>query len=475
MSRPITQMAQHFSILMCVFVGLPAFGAERPKVVVAPFVARDGASEAAAAKFSQLAADDLKGRGATVEALAAPVPKAGAAGEKSPRRAPSSEVVGALKTGTKAFEDLKFEEAVKELRRGVDGMLGDPATADFAAISDAYIKLAASYFRLGEEKEAKATLTELARLAPSVALPSGFPPVFQREFEKAKKRLEKLPRGQVSVEGPSGSTAFVDGRDLGMVPVLEENLAAGMHYVRVESSWGERWGQSVEVKSGVTKARAVFANSSNERSPINVAGDPRIGSPVDEAMVSRLQAYTKALGAEFAVFGVVIKLSDDQLQAGAALYSLKRNGVSLLSPVAFDTELLSASTEVTKLCDEAVRRMLNFGTPTALPIDLTLHKAQPVVSSTAPVKTDDLEVAAPTRKPVLTPRPNTRPVTTGTIAALDEKPITVDSPKPVVKSGVPVWVWVVTGVVVAGGAAVGGYFVVSNVTRPVTGTVNATW
>ena len=448
---------------MCVFVGFSAFAADRPKVVVAPFVARDGATEAAAAKFSQLAADELKARTDMTEAIAAPVPKAGAPGEKGARRAPTSEVVGALKTGTKAFDELKFEDAVRELRRGVDGMLSDPATADFAAVADAYVKLAASYFRMGEEKEAKAALTELARLAPSTPVPANFPPVFARELDKAKKRLEKLPRGQVSVEGPSGSTAFVDGHDLGMVPVLEENLAAGMHYVRVENNRGERWGQSIEVKAGVTKARAVFANPSTDRSPINIAGDPRIGSPVDDAMVSRLQAYTKAVGADFAMFGVVIKLSDSQLQAGAGLYSLKRNAVSLLSPVAFDAEVLSASGEVFKLCDEAVRRMINFGTPTALPIDLTLHKA-----SAAVVKTDDLEVVAPTRKPVLTPRETT-------VSALNEKPISVDSPKAEVKSGVPAWVWVVTSVVVVGGAAVGGYFVVSNVTRPVTGTVNATW
>ncbi len=460
---------------MCVLVGISAFGAERAKVVVVPFAARDGASDAAAAKFSQLANDELKARTDTVEFTTAPVSK----GPPGVKRAPSAEVLATLKTGTKAFDELRFEDAVKDLRRGLDGMLADPATADFSVVTDTNVKLAAAYFRMGSEKEAKGALTDLARLSPSAVLPAGFPPVFQRELDKAKKRLEKAPRGQVSVEGPSGSTAFVDGRDLGMVPVLEENLAAGMHYVRVESSRGERWGQAVEVKGGVTKARAMFANTSAERAPINVAADPKVGSPVDEAMVSRLQAFTKAAGADFALFGVVQRLNDTQLQAGTALYSLKRNAVSLLTPVAFDTDVLTANTEVFKLCDEAIRRAIAFGTPTALPIDLTLHKAQPAVVAAVvkpapgPVKTDDLDVVGPKSKPVLTPRVRA-PSATGDSAALVTAP-TREATAQVKSGGVPVWVWVVTGIVVAGGAAVGGYFVVSNVTRPVTGTVNATW
>lgn len=61
-----------------------------------------------------------------------------------------------------------------------------------------------------------------------------------------------------------------------------------------------------------------------------------------------------------------------------------------------------------------------------------------------------------------------------------EKPPPAEEPTPppgVVKQGggVPVWVWVVAGVAVAAGAGVGGYFAISSATRPVSGTVTATW
>ncbi len=471
-----------FGLVLTLAVCLPqvAAGAERSRMVVVPFVARDGVSDASATKFTTLVTEELKARTDTVDFVALPSAGKAAAGEgPRPRKTPSPEAVGALESGKRAFDDLRFEDAVRDLRRGIDGMLADPATADFASINDAQVKLAAASFRMGEEKEAKATLADLTRLNPSVVLPPGFPPVFQRELEKAKKKLEKQAKGQLSIEGPSGATAYLNGRDLGLVPVLEENVGAGMHYVRVENSRGERWGQVVEVKTGVTKVRAAFANSTSERSPINAATDPRVGTPVDDAMLSRLQAFTKAAGADFALFGVVSRVSDTQLQAGGALYSVKRGAVSLLGPATFDTDVLTANTEVFKFCDEAIRRAISFGTPTALPLDLAMKRS--AVATTKPTdKPDrpdsDVEVVAPTRKPSLTPRTSGgRPVATGSGAsALTEPPVEAKE-QPAVKSGVPVWVWVVTGVVVAGGAAAGGYFLVTNVTKPVTGTVNATW
>ncbi|MCA3015048.1 MAG: hypothetical protein INH41_21890 [Myxococcaceae bacterium] len=58
---------------------------------------------------------------------------------------------------------------------------------------------------------------------------------------------------------------------------------------------------------------------------------------------------------------------------------------------------------------------------------------------------------------------------------VDEAPEPTPTPRPEVKPATPVWVWVVVSVVAVGGVAAGGYFGVREVTRPVTGTVNASW
>ena len=194
--------------LMCVAVAVGASSAhaQKPRVVVVPFVPGEGASETASSKFQALLVDELKSRGDALELVAPPATKPAPPPEKPGvvKRGPSPEAVAALEAGKKAFDDLRFEDAVANLRKGIDGMLADPATADYEGVTDAYVKLAAAEFRMGEEKDAKTALLDFARFAPNYELSAGFPPVFQREFDKAKKRLDKQPKGTISIEGPIG-------------------------------------------------------------------------------------------------------------------------------------------------------------------------------------------------------------------------------------------------------------------------------
>ncbi len=295
-------------------------------MVVVPFVAVEGANDSTAAKFTALVTEELKKRGDALEVASPPSvkppPSERLVGTKT--TGPSQQALAALDAGKRSFEELRFEDAVKELKQGVDGLLADPATADFEVILDADTKLAAAYFRMGEEKDAKTALNDLARLSPTFTLPAGFPPVFQRELEKAKKRLDKQPRGQVAIDGPAGATAFIDGRDLGMVPVLEEGIPAGTHYVKVEGTRGEKWGQAVVVKGELVKAKAVFAGAAvatgGERSPVNNVPSPNITNPLDEGMRDRLAAFTRAAGADLALVAVVYRASDVQVTAGPAVY-----------------------------------------------------------------------------------------------------------------------------------------------------------
>jgi hypothetical protein len=475
--------------LMCVAVAVGSLSAhaQKPRVVVVPFVAGDGASETATTKFHTLVIDELKSRNDVLELVAPPATKAVvpvvAPTANAARKTPSAEALGAMDAGRKAFDDLRFEDAVASLRKGIDAMLADPATADFDSVIDAHVKLAAAAFRMGEEKEAKTALLDLARLDPSYQLPPGFPPVFQREFDKAKKRLEKQPRGTVSIEGPAGSTAFLDGRDLGMVPVLEENVAGGAHYVKVEGTKGERFGQTINLTGGMVKVKGSFGGGADSRAvvtPRAAVVDPAIASTVDEGTQGRLSAYLKAAGAEFAFVGYVYKTSDTQLTAGTALFSAKKSAFVGLTPVSFDSDVLTANTEAFKLADELTKKLTSFGSSASLPLNLASRAAKAGTTTTVvarndrPVNPDELETSGPTSKKVVLVPKIERPVEVQPEPELVQKP--EETPKPAeVKSGVPTWVWVVTGVAVAAGAGVGGYFGITALTKPVTGTVTATW
>ncbi len=481
------------ALLAWVLIGAHAVAAEKPRLVVVPFVTGEGASDTATAKFTALMNEELKGRADAVELVAAPVMKA-APDKPGARKGPNPEALASLEVGRKAFDDLRFEDAVPALRKGIDLMLAEPGTADFESVQDALVKIAASNFRNGEEKEAKGALNELARLAPGFALPPGYPPVFQREFEKAQKRLDKQPRGQVVIEGPAGATAFIDGRDLGMVPATEESVPAGQHFVKVEGARGERFGQAIELKGALVKVKAMFG-APPDRAPVNLVANPNISATVDEGLPQRLGTYCKAAGAEYALFGIVYRVGDSQLSAGTALFHTKRAAVVALTTVTFDVDVLTANTESFKLADEVLKRTAAFGQPATLPLGLVTKKTQTVVVTRVEPKRDvnptgdDLTVAAPDRKlklpqqrqPQLQPQPQPQPrvlENTATLVDVDDQAVVDPTPPPApaeAKKGVPAWVWVIVGVGVAGGAAAGGYFGIREATRPVTGTVTASW
>jgi hypothetical protein len=479
-------MSRPFVIaLLAAVVSAPALAADKPRVLVVPFVAGNGVPETAAGRFSGAVSDELKSRADSLELLATPAlrpapadkPAAGA------RRGPDPEALAALDAGRKAFDDLRFEDAMGALRRGITGVLADPASADYPAVVDAYVKLAAAAFRQGEEKEAKTALLELARMSPGYELPPGFPPVFQLEFAKAKKRLDKQPRGQVSVEGPPGATAFLDGRDLGLTPVLEENVPAGVHYVKVEGSKGERFGQAIEVAGALVKVRAAFAAGGGERAVVSGPVDPKISQTLDEATAQRLASLVKATGADYALVGFISSTGDTSLTAVTALYSGKQSAFTVLEPAPFDTEFLAVGTAAFKLVDQVLPRLDRFGASAALPISLMARKGAvavapartPVVAVNKPVDVEDVQAVTPeAKKPVLTPveRPLAQP---STVVEIDGTEHLGEKPPEVKRSGVPAWVWVVAGVAVAAGAGVGGYFAYSAATKPVTGTVTASW
>lgn len=478
--------------MMCVAIAGASLSAhaQKPKVVVVPFASGEGASETATGKFNALFVDELKTRGDVLELVAPPSTKAApVAAPAAPApgasgKGPSPEAVAALDAGRKAFDDLRFEDAVASLKKGVEGMLADPGTADYEAVTDAYVKIAAAAFRMGEEKDAKQTLVDLARLAPGYVMPPGFPPVFQREFEKAKKRLEKAPKGTISIEGPSGATAFIDGRDLGMVPVLEENVAGGMHYVKVEGGRSERFGQAVNITGGVVKVKASFGGGGGERQVITAkagVADPAISANLDSETQNRLAAYVKAAGADYAFVGYVYKTSDTQLTAGTALFNPKKTAFSVLSPVAFDTDVLTANTEAFKLADELTKKLTSFGTVTPLPINLAAQRAK-AGTSTMVAKTDkptatqdDLDGTGPRSnggaKVVLVPK-NPPPDQNPEVQIDDKAP---EVPTQSASVDKPVWPWVVLGVALAAGAGVGLGVGLSEGLKPVTGTVTATW
>ncbi|MBX7115405.1 MAG: PEGA domain-containing protein [Myxococcaceae bacterium] len=470
---------------VCCALTLHASAAESPKIAVVPFTVGEGASDSAVIRFGNLIADELKNRTDSVRAVPWPMPS-NAPEKAAPKSTkPSAEAVAALEGGKKAYEAGRFGEASDKLKRGLELMLADPSTSEDARVPESLMALAVAAFRQGDDKEAQGALVSLARWDPKFTVPAGYPPVFGREVEKAKKKLGKLPKGSISIEGPAGMTAFVDGRDLGMVPVLDEALSAGPHYVRVEGPGGLRFGQVVDLKGGVARVKATFGGG--DRPLVQGLGPevPLIGPAIDEAKANRLAVLARSLGVEYLVVGWVYRTGEQELFASPALYSLNKKGVSAVTAMTFDADVLTANVEAYKMVDEIVRRVNNFGTPDSYPISLKSKPLFKPVSRPVATAAKDADPVVASKKPVqtgqskLTPAPDVR--------ALADKSTLVDTPgvyksppgeEPVAappSNGLPRWAWVLIGAGVAAGVGTGTYFAVAHANRPVTGTVTASW
>ncbi len=450
-------------------VSLAARG-QPPKVVVAPFAQGEGAPDKAAARFTQLVTDEIKTRDALE--LVAPF-AAKASPEKSGKAA---EAAAHFQAGGKASTDLRFDEAAAAYRKGLEAALSDPGSTDYPAVYDALINLAVAYFRMGEEKKAQGALYDIARLDPTFKLPTGYPPVFIREFEKAKKKVEKAAKGNLEVDGPPGSTAFINGRDLGMVPVLEENLAVGVHYVKVEGPRGERFGAAVELKGGTAKVKGTFDKAPSSQAAPAVA-EVRIGAALDEKTATRASAFGQAAGADYVLLGIVYRTGSSQLVASSALYSVGKNAFTALPSHAFDHDMGSANAEAFRLADEVVARTKSFGPVASLPLQLVTKQPERVAVADA---TPELEIVAP-RRAVARPEEKRTDPAAATVRAFEPKSVMVgvdgtvgeDVPPPP-KRGVSPAVWVLVGVGVLAGAG-GAYYGITQASRPVTGTVTARW
>ncbi|MBI3181162.1 MAG: hypothetical protein HYZ28_03360 [Myxococcales bacterium] len=475
--------------------GGTALAGQSPKLLVMPFGQGDGVPDRSGAKLGSLLLDELKTRD-EVEAQA-PSEVRGRASEDArsaaqPKPAqPSPEAAAALSQGKKALDDLRFDDAVAAFKKGIDASLRQPGSADYAAVYEALVSSAVAYFRMGEEKRAQAALYEVARMDPAYKLEGGFPPVFVREFEKAKKKVEKAAKANLVVEGPPGSTAFIDGRDLGMVPV-EEKVTVGTHWVKVEGPRGERFGQVLELKASGATVKGSFGGAEKAAPPAPAPVAELLASAslvADDA--SRAAAIARSASADFVVVGYLYRIGSRELSATAAIFSARRQGFASLSTHSFDDELLTANAAVFKLADDVVHKVGSFGPPSSLPINLEVKpvrtaSASSTASSGVPGE-PDVELVAPksalrpseTRKPAETKpeEPNAvRAFTRKSTMETDQHPSGGSEPGggPKVKGGTPAWIWVVVGVGVAA-AAGGTYFGVSEMTKPVTGTVTARW
>lgn len=508
--------------------------AQKTPVVVLPYAIFPGVPEGLAARIDGLLAQELRGREELrlVELAAQapadpadPVAQARLQLAKAAALAQKSRHAAAAEALEKAMGLLTSRPAALDAAAG-------------ALLTGAALQLAVERLVSGDEDGGEAALAQLVRLAPDRQLnPADYPPAFLVELQGVRKRLLSAPRGSLRVLAPSGvgeARVLVDGREAPAAPVLVTDLVPGEHFVRVERG-GARWGQKFVAIAGVETRVAPQPGVEGPAADLTSA---LLLGELDRAAVMAAGRLARSAGAQAAVFGALIKRGE-KLLLRSFLCLARGDRVAALPTLELDVELLGGVVQAVKLGDDVVAKLRAFPAEPPLPLALGAPApaaaqegaaapppaAQPEVALApliAPAPEPDravaapeparvvavpgapvaaaapapAPVAAPAREPVaaelpsralVIPRQPTpdetepprarpaevlRPAPTH-LVALEPEAIKTAREAPPRSSHTALWI--VAGVLVAGAAAAGGYFLYQSGQTPTTANVNATW
>ncbi len=96
---------------------------------------------------------------------------------------------------------------------------------------------------------------ETVRVAPPPAPRRGTDNRRQTAPPPAPPTAPAAAQGFVSVNSNPPGTLFIDGRDLGSVPVIEEQVSAGRHTIRVERAGFKTKTETIDVPANTTVRR----------------------------------------------------------------------------------------------------------------------------------------------------------------------------------------------------------------------------
>ncbi|MBI5545806.1 MAG: PEGA domain-containing protein, partial [Deltaproteobacteria bacterium] len=385
----------------------PAQASDLPRVLVLPYARIYGELPAKIGdKTGEVLANELK----SSEQLQLALPKqdaaAAAVAAKPVNPAPpkdASALAEAKERSSKADEavkKLKFKQAVDELERVVAILEVQHPYIDFAELVNAYLTLAVSYFRRGQDSDGEKILAQVVRLDPERKLDAEkYPPVFLRTFDNVSRKVKKASRATIQVEPTSaGATVFLDGRQVGKAPLLLKDVIKGAHFLRVvPASGGEAWADRVDAPQG-DSIKVVPDLGGGPLGPVPELLGLLARNTIDEVVVTKATALATANNADYLVLGGVHK-EGENIVVSSHLFKVASRKSCLLQRVTFDAEMLGAGIEIYKVGADVANKVEVFGDEEKLPAKVA-RDALPPAGYSAPIATVSLTTTAGTRDAV---------------------------------------------------------------------------
>ncbi len=377
-----------------------------------------------------------------------------------------TDAVALRRKAVQQLDALAFDGAAKSLKTILALAQADPLAVNAQLVAETQVKLASTFFRLNEEKEAKKTLNDLARQYPGIVLSTGLAPVFQLELDKAKRRSAKLPSFPISIDGPEKAMAFVDGEFRGPLPLKDLSLSQGVHHLRIFESTTDgdvlAFGKALNIKEQIGVRVRLSPLAPQQANKTNF--DLLTGDTIDEVGMARMLAFARKSDATHVMFIRLDSIQNtSQTKVVSVLCSVERSAIAVLPSLVFSTAQ-SPEPSRREWHEAVVSSLLRFESTGELPLSIK----QPATPAR-----NGLPLAAKTEVPPASPSIS-RPLLKDPSVNAPSRLVESES-APAAKKPIPTWVWVTGGIAAAAAVGVSTYFVYSAVSKPTTGTVTATW
>ena len=345
----------------------------------------------------------------------------------------------------------RFTQARVLLEGAVGKTLGANEAGAPATVAQAELLLGGLELRAGSERKARDAFEQAVAIEPHIRAPHGFPPLVERELDRARDHELRRQRTVIGFEGSEGTTIAIDGVSVGTLPAAGASLLPGWH--RLDAS-GDQGTLSLWFDAEGASLHLPIAFPPGSAPPGAGLADALEDGVLTAEFQALLTERCRAASADAAVVGELWR-DGSRLRLSAAAFSVERGGFVLLEPLEVDDTFRTidaqAFHEVVTLGEALVAKA-----PVAkLPVSLVTGKP-------------------PSPKKPEAARPNLTP-TTGVASSG-----AIASGAPAARAGsffsrVPNWVWIATGAVVLVGAGGATWYAVSKANRGPTGTVSATW
>ena len=270
-----------------------------------------------------------------------------------------------VKAADEAEKAKNIPMAIELTRKAIAEMEKNAAAVtDVAPYVDAHHRLARALMWTGADAKAKAAMETAARLSPNYELSSSeYSRMYRRWFVDIAKKIVRERPGELLVKsGLPGAAVKLDGREMDVAPVLIQRIVPGKHLITAQVDGVPPFGAVVTVKAN--KQTEFAANFKG------VLGGVEVGDVTDAIAKNELPAKIvkkavqagKNVGAEFVVVGGLAKdRVGNDLNVHTFLVKVADAKIKALDPVDFDSEMLTAESDVIRVVRQVDAAVKDFG------------------------------------------------------------------------------------------------------------------